>query len=194
MHDAIRRLFALFSITRLNLILRSWHLLFLVFDVQVIGHVLLKLLNIILAIVWLVDKLIDLLIDIGWSDCLLFELPRDAMGWLHGGRILLVLQEFLLICTHAYRGSAHLVDREAMISLLTFQNFVLADDAEPGLVRIFEHQVEVGLELGELDLDFLRLNELKVDGELPTELGARGGKARSFPHKLNRVMHWTDRK
>ena len=94
------------------------------------------------------------------------------MGWLHGGRILLVLQEFLLIHTHAYRGSTHLVDREAMMSLLAFQDLVLAVYAESGLVRVFEHLVEVGLELGELDLDLLRLNKLEVDGEFRAELGA----------------------
>ena len=172
MHDAIRWLFALFIIIRLNLILRSRYILFFVVDTQVIGHVLLKLLSIKLAIVWLIDELIDLLIHIGWSDFFLFELPRDAMGWLHSGRILLVLQEFLLIHTHAYGGSTHLVDREAMMSLLAFQDLVLAVYAECGLVRVFEHLVEVGLELGELDLDFLRLNEFEVDGELRAELGA----------------------
>ena len=94
------------------------------------------------------------------------------MGWLHGGLILMALQEFLFIHTHAANRSVHLVDREAMMSLLAFQDLVLTYDAEPGLIRVFEHFVDVCLEFGQLDLNLLRLNELEVDGELRAELRA----------------------
>ena len=59
-----------------------------------------------------------------------------------------------------------------MMRFLTLKDLVLAYDAKAGLVRVFEYLVDVSLELGQLDFDLLRLDELEIDCEFGAKLRA----------------------